>query len=203
MLHKRLKLTFKKFSRQIDGTTAIEFSLLALPFMILIFGILELAIVFFTTTSLQHNLTTQTRSIRVGDEAALCGGIEDLKVDLCNSLNVQNCLTNLSLNISRVESDQFDAAVLAQFQETNFTVNTSDDDSNETITLINPDEIAEGIVGDEILIVKAVYQLDLILPGKLTRLSNFGLSDKRILSVTQAMRTEPFPDVTCGGAITG
>ena len=206
MLKKQFKRIFNKYSHQTDGATAIEFSLLALPFMVLIFGILELAIVFFTTTSLQHNVTTHTRSIRVGDSTAICGEIGDLKTDICDSLNVPNCTNNLSLNISRINSNQFDAAALSQFQEANFSVSNStlddadeenDDDANDTVTLINPDGIDSGIVGDEILIIKAVYQHDLILPGQLTRLANFGLRNKRILTVTQAMRTEPFPNVTC------
>ena len=193
MLHAILKQKLAQFGRQTDGTTAIEFSVLAIPFMMLVFGILELAIVFFTTTSLQHNLTTNTRSLRVGAENAICGEIEDIKVDVCNDLNVNGCLGNLNLNISRVNSNQFDSTVLTQFQASNFTVNEDDD----SVEIADADALAAGISGNEIIIIKAVYQHDLILPGRLTRLANFGLKNKRVLTVTQAVRTEPFPNVTC------
>lgn len=193
MLHTRLKRKLSQLRRQTDGATAIEFSILALPFMVLVFGILELAIVFFTTTSLQHNLTVNTRNIRVGNSTSICGTIDDIKGNVCNGLNINGCLSNLNLNISRVNSNQFDASVLTQFEASNFEVNEDDD----TIELDNEDALAAGISGNEIVIVKAVYQHDLILPGRLTRLANFGLQNKRILTVTQAMRTEPFPDVAC------
>lgn len=193
MLVQKLKHKISRFRQQDSGTVAIEFSILALPFMVLIFGILELAIVFFTTTSLNHSLLTNTRSLRVGDQTAICGDIDQLKQNVCDTLNVSECLSKLNLSVSRVGSNQFNTAVLTQFQASNFTVDEDDD----TIDVPGGNVLDTGIAGDEILIVKAIYQHDLILPGRLTRLANFGLSNKRVLSVTQAMRTEPFPDVDC------
>ncbi len=193
MLMHRLKFSLRKLRRDETGATAIEFSILALPFMVLIFGILELAIVFFTTTSLNHSLVTSTRSLRVGSQSAICGDIDELKQDVCNTLNTSNCFNNLNLTVTRVGSNQFNGAVLDLFQTSNIDV----DEDNETIDVPGGDVLDSGILGDEILLVKAIYQHDLILPGTLTRLSNFGLNNKRILSVTQAIRTEPFPDVQC------
>lgn len=193
MLMYKLRNKWARLRQDNNGATAIEFSILALPFMVLIFGILELAIVFFTTTSLNHSLITNTRSIRVGDSTAICGDIDQLKNNICNTLNVANCFQNLNLNVTRVGSNQFSSAVLSQFQASDVTV----DEDNDTIEVPGGSVLDTGIVGDEIVLVKAIYQHNLILPGKLTRLSNFGLQNKRILAVTQAMRTEPFPDVDC------
>jgi len=167
--------------------------------MILVFGILELAIVFFTTTSLNHSLTTNTRQLRVGESESICGGIELLRSDVCQTLNLSGCLANLNLNVSNIGSNQFDASALTQFQEVNITV----DEENDTVDIAGGNSLAPGISGDEIVIVKAIYQHDLILPGRLTRLANFGLKNKRVLTVNQAFRTEPFPDVTCGSSSTG
>ena len=200
MLYQGFKQKLKSYFSKNDGTAAIEFSILALPFMVLIFGILELAIVFFTTTSLQHNLTTNTRSIRVGDTGSICGEIADVKQKVCDDLNVAGCMAKLNLNISRVSSNQFDSSVLTAFQAQNFTVappDPDDDTDNGTVNFNMPEELASGITGNEIILVKAVYQHDLILPGQLTRLGNYGLNDRRILTVTQAIRTEPFPNTTC------
>ena len=200
MLSQGFKQKLKNYFSKNDGTAAIEFSILALPFMVLVFGILELAIVFFTTTSLQHNLTTNTRSIRVGDSTSICGEINDIKQLVCDDLNVAGCMAKLNLNITRISSNQFDSSVLTQFQAQNFNVTPADPDDdtdNGTVNFNMTEELAPGISGNEIVLVKAVYQHDLILPGQLTRLGNFGLNDRRILTVTQAIRTEPFPNVTC------
>lgn len=198
MLKKRLNQLRIKLGRDTDGATAIEFSLLALPFMILVFGILELAIVFFTTTSLQHNLTTHTRDLRVGESASICGSIDDLRARVCNSLDVQNCQQKLGVNITRIGSSQFDAAALGQFRGNSFTV-TLDASGNPTsdIDLASFNVLDNGIQGNEILIAKAVFQHDLILPGRLTGLATSGLGNTRALTVTQAIRTEPFPALSC------
>jgi len=193
MLFQILKRRVSRYRKDDGGTVAIEFSILALPFMVLIFGILELAIVFFTTTSLNHSLLSNTRTLRVGEQTAICGDIDQLKQNVCDTLNVSQCLNKLNLSVMRVGSNQFNTAVLTQFQASDFTV----DEDNDTVDVPGGNVLDAGISGDEILIVKAIYQHDLILPGRLTRLANFGLSNKRVLSVTQAMRTEPFPDVTC------
>jgi Flp pilus assembly protein TadG len=193
MLSQRLETAFARFRHENDGATAIEFSILALPFMVLIFGILELAIVFFTTTSLNHSLVTNTRDIRVGASEAICGDIDRIKTDVCTTFNTKGCFDNLNLNISRVNSNQFNASVLGQFQAASFTVNETDD----TVEAVGGNVLDTGITGNEIVLVKAVYQHDLILPGQLTRLANFGLKNKRVITVTQAMRTEPFPNVDC------
>jgi len=198
MLSRKIKNKFAQLRHANDGATAIEFSILAIPFMALIFGILELAIVFFTTTSLNHSLVTNTRNIRVGDAAAICGDIDQIKTDVCNTFDTNGCFANLNLNIKRVNSSQFNQAVLDLFQEVEFTVDETDDSVNTT----GGNTLDQDITGDEIVIVKAVYQHNLILPGQLTRLANFGLKNKRIITVTQAMRTEPFPDVVCSGGST-
>lgn len=196
MLYHWLKHKISDFRDRNDGATAIEFSILALPFMVLIFGILELAIVFFTTTSLQHNLTSNTRSIRVGAQSSICGDINQIKQEICDDLDVQGCMAKLNLNITQVGND-FNAGVLTQFQASNFSVDADQDE--DTINFDAPEILDPNITGNQIVLVKAVYLHDLILPGQLTRLGNFGLNNTRILTVTQAMRTEPFPDVSCSG----
>lgn len=198
MLQIRLNRLTKKLCKNTDGATAIEFSILALPFMLLIFGILELALVFFTTTSLQHNLATSTRDLRVGESGAICGDIDRIEELVCDGLDIQNCRSNLAINVTRISSNQFDAAALSQFQGGGFTLalDANGDETTE-IDLDGFRQFATGIQGDEIVIAKAIYQHELILPGRFTGLSTSGLGEKRAISVTQAIRTEPFPDVTC------
>lgn len=189
----------KNFARNTNGATALEFSLLALPFMLLVFGIIELAIVFFTTTSLQHNLFEETREIRVGNSETICGAIEDIEAGVCGRLNVQNCRQNLAINITRISSSQFDAAALAQFQGDSLeVVLDGDGNATEDLDLAGFRALDTGIQGNEIVIAKAIYQHDLILPGGATGLATAGLGGKRAIAVTQAIRTEPFPDITCG-----
>lgn len=67
-----------------EGAAAVEFALVATPFFFLIFGILELALVFVTNAMLENATLSASRMIRTGQadvenleagafEAALCG----------------------------------------------------------------------------------------------------------------------------------
>jgi len=57
----------KRFRKNEDGATAIEFAFVALPFFALLFGIMELAIVFFINSALVHSTSEAGRHIRVGN----------------------------------------------------------------------------------------------------------------------------------------
>ena len=57
----------KNFLRNEDGTTAIEFAILGVPFLALLFGIVELAVIFFISSTTQHALESSAREIRTGE----------------------------------------------------------------------------------------------------------------------------------------
>ena len=60
----------KRFTRNEDGATAIEFAIVALPFFALLFGILELAVVFFINSALVQATAEAGRVLRVDDPLA-------------------------------------------------------------------------------------------------------------------------------------
>ncbi|MGH1398070.1 MAG: TadE/TadG family type IV pilus assembly protein [Alphaproteobacteria bacterium] len=69
---------YSSWRRSEDGVTAIEFSLVALPFFMLLFGILEIAILFMSASLLEGAAGSSSRLIRTGqlqqgggDQAAL------------------------------------------------------------------------------------------------------------------------------------
>ena len=93
------KLAFKRirrYKKNKDGATAIEFALLAIPFFSLLFAILELSIIFFISSTLSHAVSETGRQIRVGNfqncgqaafKAAVCtrmtgvGNCDRLRID--------------------------------------------------------------------------------------------------------------------------
>jgi len=58
---------FFRYKDAKDGATAIEFALLALPFFALLFAILELAIIFFISSTMTHAVSEAGRKIRTGN----------------------------------------------------------------------------------------------------------------------------------------
>jgi len=51
----------RRYFKNREGTAAIEFAILAIPFFMLLFAILELAIVFFINSTLTHSVPQLTR----------------------------------------------------------------------------------------------------------------------------------------------
>ena len=57
---------FKRLRRSEKGTTAIEFAMIALPFMMLLFGIITVGLYFFVTFTLENATEQAARLIRTG-----------------------------------------------------------------------------------------------------------------------------------------
>jgi Flp pilus assembly protein TadG len=56
----------RRFSRNEGGTTAIEFAMLAFPFFLLLFGIIECSLLFFAGQMLESSVDEVGRKIRTG-----------------------------------------------------------------------------------------------------------------------------------------
>ncbi len=69
-LKARLELAARRllgrFARAQDGATAVEFALLLAPFLLLFFGLIELALVFFVSMVLENAVVDAGREIRTG-----------------------------------------------------------------------------------------------------------------------------------------
>lgn len=97
---KRLKLSslLKRFKKEQDGVTAVEFAMLGLPFFLILTSILEVSIFFFAGQYLDNSVDQVARKVRVGaiksnmsqsefkqkicDELTLMFKCNKLKVDL-------------------------------------------------------------------------------------------------------------------------
>ncbi len=56
----------KSFIKREDGTTAIEFSMLLMPYLLLVFGIIELSLMFTSASLLEGSADSAARLIRTG-----------------------------------------------------------------------------------------------------------------------------------------
>src|SRR5206468_616540 len=56
----------RRFTRQEDGTTAVEFAMVAAPFLALVFAIIETAVVFFSSQALETAVADSSRLIMTG-----------------------------------------------------------------------------------------------------------------------------------------
>jgi Flp pilus assembly protein TadG len=88
-----LKL-FRKFWKREEGTTAIEFSLLLMPYLLLSLGIIELSLMFASASLLEGATDSAARMIRTGQlqQSGSSDPEGDFRAAMCNYATVLiNC----------------------------------------------------------------------------------------------------------------
>ena len=185
------KLSFRRMRRYLknrEGTAAIEFAILAIPFFMLLFAILELAIVFFINSTLNHAVSEAGRQIRTGNFQACGGTQENFKTLVCENMQgLGNCDKRLRIDV--VTEDTFNQITLVEPPEP-----PEEDPSDPSST----DDIPNGAWTDTSasvpVVIRGLYYHKLVLPPQLTRLENLPGKGIRLLNATTAFKNEPFPN---------
>jgi Flp pilus assembly protein TadG len=169
----RLAYTAGRFARADDGATAVEFAFVAIPFLMLVFAIIELGLVFLVSLTLDNAVMDVGRTIRTGQVQTAGGTAATFKTSVCAKMSWlgSKCATSLSIDV-RTFSDYA-------------TSNTSA--SNTTVpTTMNWNPGSAGSV----VLVRAYYTWPLITPLLQTGLQNS--SGKRIIYAATAFTNEPY-----------
>ncbi len=91
-----------------EGATAIEFAMLVLPFSLMLFVILEIALIFFIDSALDSALNKTARFVRVGTAQSQAWTLDDFKEEVCaNMAYYFNCSSSLlvtSTTVSNMDS---------------------------------------------------------------------------------------------------
>lgn len=89
---------FRSFIKNRKGSAAIEFAILALPFIVLIFAIIEIAIMFFVDSGLDAALHKAVRQVRVGTAKSSSWNLATFKTAVCSQLSYSfSCSANLKV----------------------------------------------------------------------------------------------------------
>ena len=185
------------FSSDEDGATAVEFGLVAIPFAMLIFAIIELALIFFVSASLSNAVSEAGRTIRVGSFQA-CGGAQEFRELVCQNMkDLMNCENNLRIDVKT--GNTFDDITMPDPGMSGLGEDDGSGGTNDTS--VNNGEY-DSAVAVQPTIVRAVFYYPLVIPGGLTRLESIPGTDRHIISSTTAFMTEPFPSGgSCGVTI--
>jgi len=184
------KSLFRRLRRDTKGATAVEFAILGLPFAALLFGIIEISVVFILTTNSEHALSEVSRDIRTGEFQGSSGDAAQLKTDICAAMSgLGNC--------SKLRVDVVKAAT-GKFTELSLPVSpppcTGTPAEIETCQAAQPDMPADTYAvtnGEDVVIVRVQYVHQLTIPSTITGLSN-GTGNTRVITATTAFRNEPF-----------
>ncbi len=174
----RLHQRFRRWAADRRGATAIEFGLLAAPFFFLLFGIMEIAVIFIITTVMEHGAAEAARAIRTGEfQNSSANSLEDFKTDICaNMAGLFDCQNKLEIDV-RTFATFADTADESPIDE--------DGDFDDSSFQFTPGG------RDSIVVVRIFYEWELFTPvisGPLANLSG----NKRLIQTTVAFRNEPF-----------
>jgi Flp pilus assembly protein TadG len=176
-LRTRLRSFIRRFVRHDGATTVVEFAILALPFFTLIFGVIELGLVFLVSTTLENAIMASGRTIRTGELQGSGGTAATFKSAICANMSWlgTNCAANLNVDVRTYTS--FNAVTTP-----NPVVNGAFQQNQMTFT--------PGSASD-IVVVRAYYAWTINTPLLNAALINMS-GNRRLITATVAFRNEPY-----------
>jgi Flp pilus assembly protein TadG len=166
----------RRFVRQQDGAAAVEFALVAAPFLALTFAILETAFVFFASQTLEATAADSARLIMTGQ--AQTGGFSqaDFKTAVCARVyGLFDCANGLTVDVKTYSS----------FAAVNNTPPVTNGQLVTTNMAYNPG--GPGCIE----VVSLYYQWPIYVSMFSDNLSNLN-GNKRLLVATSVFRNEPY-----------
>jgi Flp pilus assembly protein TadG len=167
-----------RFGRKNDGAAAVEFAIVAVPFIAMLFAIIELAFVFWAGQVLETAVHDTSRLIMTGQAQKQTFDQTRFKQELCaRVLGLFNCNTGMIIDV-RTSG----AFATANLSKPTFKPNGTLDDTGFSFQTGGPGDI---------VVVRVMYEWPLIL-------RTFGLdladtpSGKRLLMSAVAFRNEPY-----------
>lgn len=171
------RFRLRAFRRDTRGATAVEFGLLAIPFFLLLFAILETFLFLFASQTVETATQAAGRLIRTGQTQGLDFTEVEFKEAICRAMaGILNCEGNLHIDVRTINT--FGAINLDP---------PLDENGN-----LDPDNFTydDGVAGD-IVIVRAYYEWPLNTDLFGLGLANLG-NGGRLISASTAFRNEPF-----------
>lgn len=165
----------KSYRRSEDGATAVEFALVGIPFIFMIIGIIEMALMFTAQSLLEASVSQAARQIRVG--AVQQGGGEQAFIDaMCEYADVLIPCGDL----------QYQVVSMSGFEEVeDFPPPSFDEDGD-----LEDQQFDPGGVSD-VVMIRVAYRYDIKTPLMQPFLTNDNNS-QRVMFSTVVLQTEPY-----------
>ena len=179
---------FRRFAHARRGAVAVEFAFVAFPFLLLLFGTLELALVLMVSMTLETATGDAARAIRTGEFQTSGGNTKaDFQTLVCDRMMwlKSSCKDKLSVDVETFAINDFQAMANSG------TRNTQTFDKNATC-------FSPGGPMD-VVMVRTYYEWTLFTPLLNDALVNAG-NNKRLINAVVSFRNEPFNNNSPVGA---
>jgi Flp pilus assembly protein TadG len=166
-----------RFRRASDGSVAVEFAIVSVPFFALLFAIIETALMFFVSQILDSAVTKVSRMIRTGQVQQNNVSAATFKSNICAGMfSLVDCNANLYVDV-KVYPD--------------FASYTPTSPIDPITKQMKPTTFQPGASG-QIVVVRAFYAWPTFFD--MLETSAATLADgRRLLGAVVAFRNEPFP----------
>jgi len=170
------RLGMRRFARAQDGSAAVEFGLVAAPFLALLFAIMETAFVFFAGQSLEYAVSQSGRLVMTGQADSGGWNQAGFKTQVCNKIvALFDCANKLYINVQNFSTFS-SASTTPPYQNGQF------DTSKMVYQPGNPGDV---------VVVSLYYQWPIYVSLFSNNLANQN-GNNRLLVATSAFRNEPF-----------
>lgn len=176
IISQRWQKALDEWAEDKRGIAAVEFAMIALPFFILLFGTLEISLIFIVSTTLEHGITEASRQIRTGSAQSANLSEAAYRNALCGEFfGILRCDESLAIDVRPL--DGFGAPAPP--------ARDGDGNVNAGSFIFDPGE------SGDIVLARAFYELELNTPILSSAFVNLG-DNSRLIQVGIAFRNEPF-----------
>ena len=99
----RLHRKLQDWASERRGAVAVEFALIAIPFFFIVFGLLEVCLLFIMSTVLEHSISEASREIRTGQAQEAGFSEQDFRDAICSELfGLLDCGSNLHIDVRKL-----------------------------------------------------------------------------------------------------
>ena len=195
----RIPLPGRIIRKNEDGTTAVEFAILAFPLFLLILGILDVSLLLLGNYQLDNAVADVARQIRTGQVQTAGMTLDQFKASICNRLIVfkGTCTERLFVEV-KTFPDYASIQFADPVKEETVTV-TNSDGTTTTETRKVFDESIEGDfttgvgTAGSIVGIRVFYLWEMLVPFVANLLKQDTVNDGLVLlSTAAAFRNEPF-----------
>jgi Flp pilus assembly protein TadG len=175
----RTLLFLSRFKRSTSGVTAIEFSLVAVPFFFLLYAIIDVSLIFFASTTLENGVVSAARQIRTGKVQSTNMTEAQFRTLVCNEISMfLACDARLGVDVRKY----------AGFNDAEF-----EPALDENGNLSGDMQYDPGTAGD-VVVVRAFYTWPMLTPAIGPLFTNMA-GNHRLLEASIAFRNEPFGSI--------
>ena len=179
ILTSRLQRKLAEWAKENRGQTAVEFALIAAPFFFIIFGLMEICLIFIMSTGLEHAVSDSSREIRTGQAQEAGFSRVEFRNSVCDKMfGLMGCDSNLHIDVKRLSN--FGSAELGSPLD-------ADGNFDDSSFDFQPGG------SNDIIAVRVFYEWSLVTPIMSAPLANMA-NGKHMIQASTVFRNEPFGD---------